>query len=179
VGCAVPAETGRDRANTTPLPAEAVAATTRIRAELNADPPLIAMSQVSGEPLGTRSVTEVQEVAIAAALGRLHHAIPPPGLATIERVPGSPHLLRDRIRDMAHACNAELLDTLPHQAYRAALAWLNSGWAEHPVSVTGRPVTAQCDPNLANHLWDGHSVDLVDYETSGRSDRAHRACRLR
>jgi len=72
---------------------------------------------------------------------------------------------------MAHACNAELLDTLPRQAYRA-LAWLDSGWAEHPVSVTGRPVFAQCDPNLANHLWDGHSVHLVDFETSGHSDRA-------
>ena len=82
---------------------------------------------VPGEPLGTRPVTAVQEVAIAAALGRLHHAIPPSVLATIERVPGSPHLLRDRIRDMAHACNAELLDTLPRQAYRAALAWLDSG----------------------------------------------------
>lgn len=143
-----------------------------IRAELDADPPLIAMSQVPGEPLGTRPVTEVQEVAIAAALSRLHHAIPPSVLATVERVPGSPHLLRDRIRDMAHACNAELLDTLPRQAYRAALAWLDSGWAEHPASVTGQPVFAQCDPNLANHLWDGNSVHLVDFETSGRGDRA-------
>lgn len=31
---------------------------------------------------------------------------------------------------------------------------------------------AQCDPNLANHLWDGNSVHLVDFETSGRGDRA-------
>jgi hypothetical protein len=39
-----------------------------IRADLDADPPLIAMSQVPGEPLGTRPVTEAQEDAIAAAL---------------------------------------------------------------------------------------------------------------
>jgi Phosphotransferase enzyme family len=54
----------------------------------------------------------------------------------------------------------------------AALAWLDSGWAERPGSVTGQPVFAQCDPNLANHLWDGHRVRLVDFEASGRGDRA-------
>ena len=142
-----------------------------IRADLDADPSLIAMSQVPGEPLGTRPVTEAQEDAIAAALSRLHHAIPPSVLGTVKRAPGSPKLLPDRTRDMAHACNAELLDPLPRQAYRAALAWLDSGWAERP-AVTGQPVFAQCDPNLANHLWDGHSVHLVDFETSGRGDRA-------
>jgi Phosphotransferase enzyme family len=143
-----------------------------VRAELDADPPLTAMSQVPGEPLGTRPVTEAQEVAIAAALSRLHHAIPPSVLRTVEQAPGSPHLVPCRIRDMAHACNAGLLDPLPRQAYRAALAWLDSGWAERPGSVTGQPVFAQCDPNLANHLWDGNSVHLVDFETSGRGDRA-------
>jgi aminoglycoside phosphotransferase (APT) family kinase protein len=143
-----------------------------IRADLDADPPLIVMSQVPGEPLGTRPVTGAQEDAIAAALSRLHHAIPPSVLGTVERAPGSPQLLRDRTRDMAHACNAELLDPLPRQAYRAALAWLDSGRAERPAPVAGQPVFAQCDPNLANHLWDGRSVHLVDFETSGRGDRA-------
>jgi Phosphotransferase enzyme family len=143
-----------------------------VRADLDADPPLIAMSQVPGEPLGTRPVTEGQQDAIAAALSRLHHAIPPSVLATVERAPGSPQLLPGRIRDMARACNAELLDPLPRQAYRAALAWLGSGRAERPAAVTGQPVFAQCDPNLANHLWDGNSVHLVDFEASGRGDRA-------
>jgi thiamine kinase-like enzyme len=73
---------------------------------------------------------------------------------------------------MAYACNAELPDSLPRRAYRAALAWLDSGWAERSASVTGQPVFAQGDPNLANHLWDGNSVHLVDFEASGRGDRA-------
>ncbi|HET9972794.1 MAG TPA: aminoglycoside phosphotransferase family protein, partial [Streptosporangiaceae bacterium] len=30
----------------------------------------------------------------------------------------------------------------------------------------------QGDPNLANHLWDGRRVHLVDFEASGRGDRA-------
>ena len=122
-------------------------------------------------PLGTSPVTEAQHDAIAAALSRLHHAIPPSVLATVERAPGSPQLLPGRIRDMARACNVELLDPLPRQAYRATLAWLDSGRAEARL-VAGQPVLAQGDPNLANHLWDGHGVHLVDFEASGRGDRA-------
>jgi hypothetical protein len=143
-----------------------------IRADPDADPPLIAMSEVPGDPLGTRPVTGAQEDAIAAAISRLHDAIPPSVLGTIERAPGSPQLLPDRIREMAYACSAELLDPLPRQAYQAALAWLDSGWAERPASLTGQPVFAQGDPNLANHLWDGRSVHLVDFEASGRGDQA-------
>jgi thiamine kinase-like enzyme len=130
------------------------------------------MSRVPGEPLGARPVTAAQQDAIAAALSRLHRAIPPSVLATVEPAPGSPQLLPDRIRDMARACNAGLLDPLPRQAYQAALAWLDSGQAERAASVTGQPVFAQGDPNLANHLWDGNSVHLVDFEASGRGDQA-------
>jgi aminoglycoside phosphotransferase (APT) family kinase protein len=147
-------------------------APTPIRADLNADPPLIAMSRVPGEPLGARPVTQAQEDAIAAALDRLHHAIPPSELAALERAPGSPCLLPDRIRDMARARGPESLGPLPRQAYRAALAWLDSGRAQRAASDPGPPVFAQGDPNLANHLWDGNSVHLVDFEASGRGDRA-------
>ena len=143
-----------------------------IRADLDADPPLIAMSQVPGEPLGTCPVTRAQEAAVAVALNRVHHAIPPSVLATVERAPGSPQLLPGRIRDMAHTCDARSLESLPRRAYLAALAWLDSGPAERHHSAAGRPVFAQGDPNLANHLWDGCSVRLVDFEASGRGDRA-------
>jgi Phosphotransferase enzyme family len=161
-----------------------------VRGDLDADPPAIAMSQVPGEPLGTRPVTRAQEEAVATALRRLHHAIPPSVLTTVAPAPGSPRLLPGRIRDMARACDAGRLDPLPRQAYRAALAWLDSrpdsrpdgglhsaldrGGAECPASAAGPgpPVFAQGDPNLANHLWDGHRVHLVDFEASGRGDRA-------
>jgi hypothetical protein len=78
-----------------------------IRAELDAESPLIAMSQVPGEPLGSRQVTGAQEDAIAASLSRLHHAIPPSVLATVGRVPASPSLLPGRVRDMARVCDAD------------------------------------------------------------------------
>jgi aminoglycoside phosphotransferase len=143
-----------------------------VRADLDTDPALIAMSRVPGEPLGAHRVTEAQTDAIASALSRLHDAIPPSVLATVELAPGHPHLLPDRIRDMAQGCNDELLDPLSRQAYRAVLAWLDSRWTNPATSVSGQPVFAQGDPNLANHLWDGYGVHLVDFEASGRGDRA-------
>jgi hypothetical protein len=42
-----------------------------VRADLQADPPLIVMSRVPGEPLGTSSVSEAQQNAIAMALRRV------------------------------------------------------------------------------------------------------------
>jgi hypothetical protein len=75
----------------------------------------------------------------------------------------APQLLPDRIRDMARACDAGLLEPPPRQAYRAALGWLDSRWIERAAGAARQPVFAQCDPNLANHLWDGHSVHLVDF----------------
>jgi hypothetical protein len=109
-----------------------------------------------------RPVTETQKDAIAAALSHLHHAIPPSVLGTVERAPGSLHLIPGRTRDMAYACNAELLDPLPRQAYWAALAWLDSGWTERPASVAGQTVFAQCDPNAISPT----GYLLVDYRVS-------------
>ena len=143
-----------------------------IRADLNADQPLIVMSCVPGEPLGTALVSKAQQAAIASALDRLHHAIPPSVLATINLAPGGTQLLPERIRDMARGSNAELLDPLPRQAHRAALTWLDTGWTRVPALYDGQPVFAQGDPNLANHLWDGRNVHLVDFEASGRGDQA-------
>ncbi|SCK39874.1 aminoglycoside phosphotransferase [Streptomyces sp. WMMB 322] len=45
-----------------------------------------------------------------------------------------------------------------------------------PVARPGRParrtgVFGAGDGNLANHLWDGTRVRIVDFEDSGRSDR--------
>jgi aminoglycoside phosphotransferase (APT) family kinase protein len=147
-------------------------APTPLRAELDADPTLIAMSRVPGEPLGTRPVTPDQEAAVAEALSRLHHALPRPALDAVEPAPGRPQLLPGRIRDMARACDTGRLAPLPRQACQAALAWLDRGGVPRPAAAAGTPVFAQGDPNLANHLWDGHRVHLVDFEASGRGDRA-------
>jgi Ser/Thr protein kinase RdoA (MazF antagonist) len=54
-------------------------------------------------------------------------------------------------------------------ALDAALRWL--ALAAEPTGPF-TPVFGQSDGNLANLLWDGERVRLVDFEDSGRSDRA-------
>jgi Ser/Thr protein kinase RdoA (MazF antagonist) len=145
-----------------------------IRADLNADAPEVVMSRVPGEPLGTRPAPDAQVDAIAAALGRLHHAVPSPVLDAVGQAGygDGPQHISDRMRKLAAACRAELLDPLPRQAYDGALAWLDSGGAEKLDLAILHPVFAHGDSNLANRLWDGSKVCLVDFEISGRDGRA-------
>jgi hypothetical protein len=142
-----------------------------IRADLDSDPAVIVMSRLPGEPLGTCPASDAQVDAIAAALSRLHRAVPPTVLDRIEQVPGSPQFAAERARNMAAACQAESLDLLSRQGYESALAWLDSRWTDGLSADALFPVFAQYDPNLANHLWDGREVRLVDFEASGRADR--------
>ncbi len=63
-------------------------------------------------------------------------------------------------------------DPLVQAAYAAGVDWLT--WAVAvPGDPAGRqPVFGQGDANLANFLWDGERVRMVDFEDSGLSDRA-------
>ncbi|MEV5960936.1 aminoglycoside phosphotransferase family protein [Kribbella sp. NPDC051952] len=49
----------------------------------------------------------------------------------------------------------------------AARAWLTTD----PLDDIQDPVVAHGDPNLANYLWDGSRVRIVDFEDAGRGDR--------
>jgi hypothetical protein len=57
-------------------------------------------------------------------------------------------------------------------AYDAALAWWNG--PDPALLRTPPTVTAlgHRDPNLANYLWDGHRVRIVDFEDAANSDPA-------
>jgi aminoglycoside phosphotransferase len=145
-----------------------------VRAYLKADPPEVVMSRLPGEPLGTRPAPDAQVDAIAAGLSRLHQAIPSPVLHAVDHAGfgDAPQYVSDRIRQLAAACQAGSLDPLPRQAYDRVLAWLDSGWAEKSDRAALRPVFAHGDSNLANRLWDGSKVRLVDFENSGRGGRA-------
>lgn len=63
-------------------------------------------------------------------------------------------------------------DPLVHRARAAAAAWLGCGAIDRQSPAGSRTVLGQGDSNLANFLWDGHRVRLVDFEDSGPSDRA-------
>jgi hypothetical protein len=145
-----------------------------VRAHLIADPPEIIMSRLPGEPLGTRAAPHAQVNAIADALHQLHHAIPAPVLDTVDEVGhgGGPQSFSDGVRKLAAGCPAGSLDPLPRRAYDRVIAWLDRGGARALDLAALYPVYAHGDGNLANRLWDGRRVRLVDFEDSGRGGRA-------
>ena len=59
---------------------------------------------------------------------------------------------------------------LVRRAWQAGADW--SPAARSTASMAGDPVLGQGDSNLANFLWDGAEVRIVDFEDSGPSDRA-------
>jgi hypothetical protein len=146
-----------------------------IAARLDELPPSIVMGRVPGEPLGTRPITSAQLDALAAVLDRLHRSIPENALADAEPQddPARFHaLLLRTFADRAEA--AAGTEPVVVEALAAARAFLDSGWVERGAAI-GVPSPAFCmnDGNLANYLWDGASVRVVDLENAGRLDRAY------
>ena len=58
-------------------------------------------------------------------------------------------------------------------ATKAGLRWLDMASPSLAAAADGLAVFGQVDGNLANFLWDGDRVRVVDFEDSGRSDRAY------
>jgi thiamine kinase-like enzyme len=63
-------------------------------------------------------------------------------------------------------------DAVVWAAYDLAVAWFESSEAAEVIGGAGRPVFARGDHNLSNFLLDSDRVSLVDFEYSGRGDRA-------
>lgn len=142
-------------------------------ADLEASPPSIVMSLLPGEPLGGRPLAPAQERALAIAIGRLWQAVPA-GLVTA--LPGeldpSAELVR-LVRERAAAPSEAASDRMVLDALARGSAWL----ARAEVSLTSgaAPTTQRVlghgDADLANFLWDGELVRIVDFEAAGISDR--------
>lgn len=146
-------------------------APTPLGCDLESAPPHIRMSRVPGEPLAARAITAASLEAAAAAVGRLHAAVPAEALA---RVPQQPWLAAGAIGQLQASAalvrRPDDADPAVQAAFDAATRWLNLASEPDPAGFT--PVFGQGDGNVANYLWDGHQVRLVDFEDSGRSDRA-------
>lgn len=141
-----------------------------IRADLTADPPMIEMSRLPGVPLGGAPLPAAQADALALALQRLWNAVPRARL-TDRYGPGlnASQLVR-RVTAML-AAHHEIDDRgLVRRALQAGADWFSDA---APGSLNdGDVVLGQGDCNLANFLWDGTHVRIVDFEDSGPSDRA-------
>jgi aminoglycoside phosphotransferase len=139
-------------------------------AALDADPPSITMTRLPGEPLAGQTVTSLHLDALAAALNQLHKCLPPRALARVRPQPwlavGAMSRLRHRTAGMRDLPDGE---PVVRAAFGAAARWIDQA-AEPAEPLTF--VFGQNDSNLANFLWDGSRVRLVDFEDSGLSDRA-------
>ncbi len=148
-----------------------------ISADLGGSPPSIVMSLLPGEPLGGRPLTAPQEGALAVAVGQLWQAVP---VELVTPVPGEV----DAAAELGQVVFDWLdsVDPGPDPAVQDALtgaaAWLIGAPVMAAAAGSGLAggsmprVLGQGDANLANFLWDGELVRIVDFEDSGVSNRA-------
>jgi aminoglycoside phosphotransferase (APT) family kinase protein len=142
-----------------------------VRAALDDEPPEIVMSFVRGTLPGAR-VTPADADALGVALDRLWSAVPPARLTPAFGTEPISAAFASRVRSMAARPQPVPGDPLAQQALSAGTAWLASAAPDgHPAAGEGT-VLGQGDGNLANFLWDGGQVSILDFEDCGPSDRA-------
>jgi Ser/Thr protein kinase RdoA (MazF antagonist) len=146
-------------------------APTPLGCDLDSVPPRVRMSRVPGQPLAEQEVTTAHLDAVAAAMNQLHEAVPPDILAMVRPQPWLAAGALNRMKSLLAALERPVdADPVVRAAFDAAIDWLDH--VAEPRHDALNPVFGQGDGNLANYLWDGRRVRLVDFEDSGRSDRA-------
>lgn len=144
-----------------------------IQAALEADPPQIVMSRLPGHVLRGQHATGEQIHAMAAALNQLHQ-IPAHAVESIEPAPWGPAAAVRKTRAWADKQPDLGDDPLVREAFRAGATWLASTAPDKLTDNPLPPVLGLADGNRANYMWssDEGCVRLIDWEDSGRNDRA-------
>ena len=130
-----------------------------LSADLSADPPTITMSRLPGEPLAD-NVTPTQLEALAEAVQALWTV--PFAAEWADDLPFA-HRLTSGPRPPAG---------IAAEAYDAAQAWWNGPDPDLLRTPPPALVLGHRDPNLANYLWDGTQIRIVDLEDAAPSDPA-------
>lgn len=105
-------------------------------------------------------------------LKRLWDAVPPGELEVFAPGPPNPAAFARLVREKLAAGAAPGDDQDVTRAYASAVDWLHGAAFDGHDQAVQRRVLGHGDPNLANFLWDGRRVRLVDFVDSGPSDRA-------
>jgi len=158
-------------------------AATPIRADLTGSPPVIEMSLLPGDPIGGQPLTTAQEAAIARVIGQLWQAVPVGRVAPLpdESAGLAQVVLARRVLELAARDQEPDDDAVVRRARSAGLDWMAWGVDSNSLLAAADPharhaglprVFGHGDANLANFLWDGDLIRLVDFEDSGVSDRA-------
>ncbi|MFD7921477.1 phosphotransferase family protein [Streptomyces sp. NPDC059740] len=141
------------------------------RAELTAGRPLVVMSRLPGVALRGRPLDERRLDALAEAVRTLHCAVPSEVVRSLPLRPGHQQDLVARLRSWASARPGPPHGGEVARAAERGLLWLAGSGLDAGGTAGARPVFGAGDGNLANYLWDGERVRVVDFEDSGRSDR--------
>ncbi|WP_237103882.1 phosphotransferase family protein [Nonomuraea sp. MG754425] len=134
---------------------------------------VVTMSRLDGVPLRGLFARAKHVGAMAEALSQVHAAVPGHVLRTVPVRPWGREAIVDWI---TRRCTAwEPRESLADRAVKEGLRWVES-WSPGDAGV--RPAFGTGDGNLANFLWDGTRVRVVDFEDSGRSDVAFEVAEL-
>ncbi|MFE6664347.1 phosphotransferase family protein [Streptomyces sp. NPDC057697] len=139
-----------------------------------ADPPTVVMSRVPGVPLRGAPVDAARLAALAGTLDAMYRAVPRDRLLRVPMRPGHEAGLIADLRTRYDRTPAPGTGTVVREALREGMAWLD-GRRDRAAATDGpAPVFGAGDGNLANYLWDAETsrIAVVDFEDSGRSDRA-------
>ncbi|MGW4473945.1 phosphotransferase family protein [Nonomuraea sp. NPDC004354] len=137
------------------------------------EPGVVVMSRVDGTPVRGVPSGAAPLAELAATLGRLHAAVPARVLRDLPERPWQVEQLAAQVRAWCAAWRPR--GTRADLAVREGARWLE-GW--RPGTAGVRPAFGAGDGNLSNFLWDGVRVRVVDFEDSGRSDRAYELAEL-
>lgn len=152
-----------------------------ILADLAGDPPVVKMSLLPGEALGSQPITADQESAVIRAVSQLWQSVPVSRVVPLpdEITAEAQVMLVRQVSEMAAAGDDPGSDPVVRKARSAGLDWMSWAVDVSRLPIAGQSSTAglprvfgQGDANLANFLWDGELVRIVDFEDSGISDRA-------
>ncbi|MCT9931857.1 aminoglycoside phosphotransferase family protein [Planotetraspora sp. A-T 1434] len=143
-----------------------------LEADLQAKPPVIVMSRLDGVPLRGQAVTPEQIEAMAEAITTLHESVPASVLAGMAPSPWNASVALAKARRLRAEQPDLGDDPLVTRAFAKGAEWLDDYPTDEFTAAEVAPVLGLSDGNLANYLWDGKRVRMVDWEDSGRSDRA-------
>ena len=139
-----------------------------VRSALDESPPWLSMTVLPGSPL-SGALSNAQLDALEAAL-RSMWSVPADSLPPRRFDPASAFPeLGERFAASARPAG------VAGEAFDAAVSFL----AATALQFDGGPaIVGHGDPNLANYLWDGVRVRVVDFEDAGRSDVAYELATL-
>lgn len=139
--------------------------------------PVVVMSLLPGEPLGSAPLTPAQLGGVAEALTRLHTSVPHDELACLAERQWGPAALGAAVSDWVQQPHPPVEGRV-ESAIAAARGWAVSAEASGLAGGPAELVFAHADGNLGNLLWDGARCRVVDFEDCGVSDPAYEVADL-